>query len=428
MRYPWLVARRTVLLAISLVAAAVALVAGSGNAVDAKQTSSSRSAPATSSCYGDVCFELVNPEPSECNEITGINDFEDIIGVYYTCPVGTNVTPYYYSVAAPPSPEPTHPYGTLPPYPTFTPDSDGSVSTFLQGLGNGAGGKLLKGLEMVGYTQATSCNPACLLLTQGVIVQDNNSGKPTFTSIQDSEQGTGACANTVVGGVNAPGIGVGSYEIENPSGSGCVWRSFEFYCPANATCTSSGEYDYVDIPSPPPPSSTSVGSATSWTATSINDLGDIVGTVTFSGSSTTFGWLYADLNYYTFQIGSGSTYYNTYPEGINVGDGSGQDGVAGYYNNASGNDATGFLTTHSQDTPHPVFTPIQYGSSQTIIRSLNTHWYITGSAYVDGTYQGFVGYCNSSCRGKSSDSKRASPIGSSKSPQLQLRNKPVSRP
>jgi hypothetical protein len=322
MRYQWLIVHRTKVAVTALMTAALIVSAHSGAPADAKQTSASRPEPAsTAFCDGaNHCFalETVNDNSNACNEIMGINDNDTIVGLYYSASQGCASpasSPSYSDFAALASPTPyTMPTPTLPTYPSFGPLSDGNTNISLQGLSTGIISQNFKNTYMVGYWLPNFCSNWC-----GVQYVNG-----TWTPVLDPYQGTGKCAITEVMAVNDSRMGVGFYEKN--TGNSCTQHAFEYY-PSNDL---NNDLTYVDL-SPP-----GGGNAA---ATSISQLGDVVGYVT-QGSATS-GWLYSDLKYYPINCCGSTGAYNTYPEAVNF-----SQGVAGYYvgNGTQSCNHYGFLT------------------------------------------------------------------------------------
>jgi hypothetical protein len=193
--------------------------------------------------------------------------------------------------------------------------------------------------------------------------------------------------------MNETGQGVGWYNKMNILGQ-CEPQAFEFY-PKDGN-----SFEYHDF-NPPVPTTTGQTVLYS-TANGINTLGDVVGTVAYGTLSNIHvaGWIYSELQYSTFQYAS----HDTYANGVNF-----SDGVVGDYTTGSGsNTAThGFAVVNpNSNTTSNAFVTFDLSTNNpplTVIRSINTAWYITGWYLQGGTYHGFVGQCekvgsrNSSC-------------------------------
>jgi hypothetical protein len=322
----------------------------------------------TSGCIGNAkgCWltETVDFNPSDYNYVTGIENGNHIVGGY------SSDDSLFQSFFVKPNPEPTA-------YPSpFTSENDPSyASTFLQGLSN-------DGFQ-VGY--AGSGCASCT--TVGVLYYNGN-----WTTIQDPNGG-GCPAITQVLAINDTEQGVGWYE-KSINGT-CSPQAFEFY-PRD-----SSNFVYHDL-SPQPLTGTYLSSK----ASGINTLGDVVGTVTYGSLAHphTAGWVYSELNYYTFANGSD----NTDARDINY-----NDGVVGDYSDSAG--THGFFVANPENTPSPSFDTLDvspHSPPYTIVNSINTSWLIAGwyeGGGQAGRYHGFVGLCVSQCPNSQGATKTHNP-------------------
>lgn len=310
-------------------------------------------------------FYTVNDKPNKNNYVTGINSSNDIVGAYDDS--GT----YYSFFATPPSSTTFNYTFQSQQYSSGTP----LYSTFMQGLTDNASNP-----HEVGYAVQSNCL-TCPTLG---LVYHSGSGSP-WTVITDPHQGTTPCNLTVVLGMNDSRAGVGYYEKNTTSG--CTQQAFEFYCPEQGN-TCNGPYQYFDM-SPLGPGSAKPMSSS---ASGINGLGDVTGTLTMSNGQM-YGWFYAELKYNYFSIGS----FNTYSRGINF-----DDTVVGSYTN---NGTTyGFLVTKPQNAS-PAYATISNNSAYvTVASSINLT--IAATYTISGWFQptstskveGFVATCSvSSC-------------------------------
>jgi len=231
----------------------------------------------------------------------------------------------------------------------------------IEGLATGHSGPTFTNVYMVGYSYAPmGCTTWCG-------VQNANGSTKQWTTIADPS--AGSCGVTEVMAVNDSRMGVGYYL--KPTSAGCVQQAFEYY-PA----TVGSSITYVDIDPTVNPGEPSI-------ATGISPLGAVVGVSIGTGGSTS-GWLYTDRKYYSIQGPTTATSIS--PEGVNL-----SYGVAGYYVNSSGKN--GFLMLNGKGHGNNNFLTVNY-LNDTVIRSINTHWYVSGWANGNGgTAHGFVGEC-----------------------------------
>jgi hypothetical protein len=381
MRFSPLSISRTMQVVIVFIIAAVAATPPSG--ATAKPGHGSQLRPLTSptsSCGPSssdqiYCYEIVDYNSSDNNYVTGINNHQDIDGAYNT---GGGS---YGSFAA----TNANSANALTPYTTFTPESDGSLSTYLSGLDDGSGGSI-PSLFQVGYVVQP-----LLSETEGAVL---NSG--TWTLMRDLNEGGGTCAVTHLVAIFDSRIGVGFYETS--SGTTCIKHAFEVYSNQNFT----SPYTFVDLtPTDPSGSTTDV---TSSVANGINILGDVVGTVTWTngkGTAQTGGWIYRDLQYTTFCYAGGGTTTScssssaapTFANGINF-----SDVVVGNYTDQYGQH--GFAITDPMNAGS-TFTTIDTNQTNTVLWSINegtgskseffTGWTTTGGA--NALASGIVGIC-----------------------------------
>jgi hypothetical protein len=369
MRFQWWDLLRTKLPIVGVIILAVIVGTRSGVAVRAEDGASRPRPASTHFCLstGTYCFDFETVDATgtgHCNAVTGINDAEQIVGTYYpvsngSCSsTGSKGSATYQSYAAAPSQETTM-YTSPAPYPSpFTSESDNGASTVLQGLATGQAGQNFKNVYMVGYGFPSGCSQSCG-------VQNVNGNGQQWTTISDP--GAASCGVTQVMAVNDSHIGVGFYLKSTLSG--CTKQAFEYY---PSTVAANG-VNYVDL-NPGPGASI---------ATGISPLGAVVGYSIGKGGAAT-GWLYADRKYYTINGPTSSA--SIYPEGVNF-----SDGVVGYYvENSSTN---GFLMLDGRKGGSGNLLTVNY-LNDTVIRSLNTHWYFSGWANGSGgTSHGFVGKC-----------------------------------
>ncbi|MBV8345459.1 MAG: hypothetical protein JO190_10785 [Candidatus Eremiobacteraeota bacterium] len=364
------VTSRTRLIIFIFMITALGVSVGSGAAVNAHPGSFLKSG--TTSVCGTtaiICYniETVDYKPGENNFITGINNFDNIVGAYSAA---TTANAIYHSFEAAPNPVPTAYTGQ------FVNEKSPYKSTFLQGLDNN---QKLSNSYVVGYAGniCGSCS------TVGVIYNNKNN---TWTTVQDNNNGS-CPVDTQVLAMTNPQQGVGFYLKPNSLGK-CEQQAFEFYPKSGGT---SDQFTYVDF-NPPP--ATSGATVVSSTANGVNELGDVVGTETYGSPHRQAAWVYSELTYYTFKNGS----YNTFGRGIDF-----NDRVVGDYIDGVG--AThGFLV---ENPVSPTFITIDYPvtPAYTVINSISLETdkkdgflsAISGWYFEGGLYHGFVGTCNTTC-------------------------------
>jgi hypothetical protein len=388
MRFSSLVLSRTMQVIVVFIIAALAVTPRSGATVNAPNGSRSRPLTSATYCPSSVyCYEFVNYNSSDNNYITGINNFQVIDGAY-----GSNGGPYG-SFAAKNSDFPN----TLSPYTNFTPESDGTLSTYLSGLDDGTGG--ISSLYQVGDVVQP-----LLSETEGAILHSG-----TWALFRNPNEGGGTCAVTQVLAIDDSRIGVGFYETSGNGGI-CIKHAFEFY--SNSTLSS--PYTFVDL-TPTDPSG-SIADVTSSVATGINTLGDVVGTITWTQNGTphTGGWIYRDLKYTTFcHAAAQSTSCSgspapTYANGINF-----SDVVVGDYTDQSGQH--GFAITNPWKAG--TFTTIDTSYPNTVLWSINEGTGTKSEFFAGWTTPagsnpkalGIVGICKASHCSKSASTLRRSP-------------------
>lgn len=355
---------RTKLVTLAFMVSALAVSLGSGAAVNAHPGPSRHGPPSGSTCVGNskYCWFVgtVDYSSKDYNYVTGIEDDYHIVGAYST----NNII--FSGFYASPNPEPTT-YAR----PFISETDEPYVSTFLDGLSNN---NSLGGTFQVGYAS----NGCASCTTVGVIL---NGG--SWATVQDPS--AGLCGGTHVLAMNDTQQGVGYYLKPTTAGN-CEPQAFEFYP------NPSGGYQYYDF-SPSPPPGTGSQSVISSTASGINTLGDVVGTVTYGSPAREAYWFYSELKYYAFQYTtSTSKTYNTYGNGINY-----NDGVVGDYVDGSGATHGFFVFNPANPSPVSIDYPGSGSGSKpyTIINSINTDWAIAGW-YKDSTGKthGFVGICD----------------------------------
>jgi hypothetical protein len=393
MRYPWLSRSRAKLAIVGVMIVGFVASFESGAPVFARQASLHPAPSRPLTCSGKCwSFENVddNTSSASCNQLTGINSYEEVVGAYQPCSGGA-----YQSFAATPHPKMVGTPTGLPVYPSPFPSlshsgSGGDYNIFFQGFDEGSGS--LSGITFVGSWQpgGTLC-PSNIC---GVSYKYPNSG--SWTSISDPHQGSGGCAVTEVLGINDSLEGVGYYE-ENSSGlDACKLQAFEYYTPSTG-----GSPVYVDIfPSPLPAGQTLISSE----ATGINQLGDIVGTVVYESGSTTAteGWLYADLNYYFVKCPAECS--SLYATDVNF-----SDNVAGYYTATGSNTGTyGFWAEDPKYSAGGTVVSVSDGSStNTRINAINDYCMIAGSSEDShGVVHGIVGYSSTLCKSSANSAGR----------------------
>jgi hypothetical protein len=330
------------------------------------------------------CYQTVIEKPSDHNYVTGINDFQEIVGAYgnptnFKSFVGTNHD------------NTSQQYTLITSGETYSGTSGSSWPTYLAGLTISQKNDI-SSLYQVGYVTPPGEG------SEGAILFPHaTSGIGTWSFIRDPNQAkSGSCAVTQVLAVDDSHIGVGFYET-NPitTKSPCQQHAFEFY----STKAFTGPYTYVDLTPGDPSGDTK--DVTSSIASGINILGDVVGTVTWksSTSSGTGGWIYLDLQYSTFCYNgnakpSCSAGYPTYARGINF-----SDVVVGNYTEnghqngfaiTSPNDANKFSVIDIPNTTDTVLNSITEATNTTE----SVHF--AGWALPDGSnpkWEGIVGTC-----------------------------------
>jgi hypothetical protein len=389
MQNPWLARNRTKLALVALLIAGLVASAGSGSGAAASPGNVSLVRPATCVSSSTLfCFEKVDYKSGKCNQLTGINDFQAIVGAYNNCSGGD------YSSFAATSPQATGMPSGLPSYPpgdfvTEMPpgSSGGDYNVFLQGMDNGQ--KNLTNTIMVGSYQPPSSK--CSGSICGA--WDKN---PSWTPIVDPNQGFAPCNVTEVLAVNDSHLAVGYYEKNIAQTDICSQQAFEYY-PIGKDSSDSNDGPVFQDLTPTPPSTSAI--LVSSEAIGINQLGDIVGTLTWhSGAQTyTSGWLYADRAYYNNALCHPSCppTDNTYALGVNY-----NDDVVGYY--VSGTAYVGYIMDNPKDA-NPKFQTIDYnpgGKNYTVVHGINSNCLIAGTTEgSDGTLHGFVGFPQSNCPG-----------------------------
>lgn len=320
---------------------------------------------------GIVCWytETVDYNSNDFNYITGITDGNHIVGAYSNSNSAVSVYNSFY--VAP------NPSSTTYPSPFTSNDDPSMTSTFLEGISNEGA---LAGSRKVGY--GLPC-PSC---TAVGVLRTGADTTATWKTIQNPNNGTctGTFRITKIMAMNQTEQGVGWYNKKNSLGQ-CEPQAFEFY-PKDGS-----NFEYHDL-NPLPPTSTTGQPVLYSTANGINTLGDVVGTVAYGSWSNlhTAGWIYSELKYFTFQYAS----HDTYANGVNF-----SDGVAGDYTTGTGsNIAThGFVVVNpNANTQSTDFVTLDLSTANpplTVIRAINTNWYITGWYQQGGTYHGFVGQC-----------------------------------
>jgi hypothetical protein len=341
------------------------------------------------------CFTPVDYGPGTgkyCSYVTGINNFENLIGTYQdysatgkTC---TGNDSGFYDAENSTSTG----YGT----PSPTPSDCPSCSFLMEGLNDG-GGSFSSEIN-VGYWVSPPASTGCKSGSCGFFLLNN-----TWTPIVDTFEGSSPCHITHVLGINDVGQGVGYYET---SGSPCVHQAFEYY-PGNGT-GGAGKNLNTDIVyanlNPTPLGAQNVSTE----ATGINIFGDVVGTMSWQVASgtKTIGWLYSDLKYYYLCYGvtdstcagtESTASINTFPEGIDF-----EGNVVGYYVSTLPKSAGtfGFITTAPETgSKWSTITDPKYPTTKyTIVRSIDPdHCHVTGwTEDSGGQMHGFVATSSSS--------------------------------
>ncbi|HLY02799.1 MAG TPA: hypothetical protein VKR56_09950 [Candidatus Cybelea sp.] len=268
--------------------------------------------------------------------------------------------------------------------------SSGDYNVFMQGEDEGTPG--LTGLTVVGSWQ-----PGGTLCPSNICgVSYKYGSSSSWTPITDPNQGAGPCAVTEVLAINDSLEGVGYYEKNVGGLDACSQQAFEYYTPEEG-----GSTVYLDIN----PTATPAGASTE--ATSINQLGDVVGTLTYTtgtGSkekTVTEGWLYADLNYYGIPCPSLCSGDNLYATGVNF-----NHNVVGYYDNPNTSATpvtTGFFAKDPEASKGGFFVPIVDNADgntgkYTAINAINDYCLIAGSARdSDFVLHGIIGYAPTKC-------------------------------
>jgi len=365
-------------------AAALAVTHRSGAAVNAHHGSLLQGLTSQETCSPSpgpavYCYEVVSPtsNPNDYVYVTGINNGQQINSAYSSSTAG----PYTSSIGIPTSKTNSNLTGY-----GFTPEPDGSLSTYLTGLSSGH-------TYQVGYQVYPTH-------TQGVVYDGSH-----WFPVQDPKQGSLTCAVTEVLGVHDSRIAVGFYETTSTSGT-CIKHAFEVYSSASDGSLSP-PYTYVDLtPTDPNGGTLDVDSSA---ATGVNILGDVVGTVTWGsgGSQQDGSWIYRFGKYTTFCLYKSSTLYEmshtcipsagarpTYTNGINF-----SDLVVGDFIDSLGHQNGFALLTPWKSTA--IATVIDAANSiNTVLWGVNQATgmyqdvYFTGWATSAGAKPvGIVGYC-----------------------------------
>jgi hypothetical protein len=383
MRYLSSITSRTGRVMIVFIMAALAVTPRSGAAINVGSPPHRLSLICPTGSF--FCYQTVIEKSSDNNYVTGINDFQEIVGAYgnptnFKSFVGTN------------NDNTSSQYTLITSGETYSGTSGSSWPTYLAALTIGQKNDI-SSLYQVGYVTPPGEG------SEGAILFPHaTSGNGVWSFIQDPNQAkSGGCAVTQVLAVSDSRIGVGFYDT-NPTttGSPCVQHAFEFY----STKAFTGPYTYADLTPGDPSGDTQ--DVTSSVASGINILGDVVGTVTWksSTSSGTGGWIYADLQYSTFCYNgnakpSCSGGYPTHANGINF-----SDVVVGNYTESG--DQNGFAIT-SPDNDTNKFSIIDIpNTTDTVLNSITEATNTTESVHFAGwarpegsnpKYEGIVGTC-----------------------------------
>jgi|HubBroStandDraft_6_1064221.scaffolds.fasta_scaffold70404_2 hypothetical protein len=305
------------------------------------------------------------------NEVTGVNDESQIVGVYkkagqYSSFTAQCAKPLYYIDCS----KATFAPATYEPGP-----ADG---TYLNANDNTNPDSYDAGYVSSPPPQSTGYVYPCT--TCGVLYDERTLHWLT-PLLQAPKEGTVNCAVTELLGINNAKVAVGFYESPTTANtSGCKTQAFEEYL-------FNGRPVFVNF---------NVPMASSSIATGIDNGGNVVGTAIVNGSngSVLEGWYYHDFNYTTFYVDNSSTQ----PTGINW-----AGGIVGNYTNSGV--THGFLITTDKKhqitpTPEPPYATIDNGSYGTFVNSIEpSYWIISGWYQSDssGGIQGFVGTCTGGC-------------------------------
>ena len=393
---------RTIFAIIVFAIAAPGLVLRSGAPGDAHgsvfhQTTGPVVCPTTSSQKPKpYCYETVTYGSNNYNYITGINNYQEIVGAFGAAASG----PYTGLLGS----QMVENNLALEPYDLST-ESDGSLSTYISGLDSGSNS--LSSIYQVGFIQPFDVSGQ---VTEGFVRQPGKSTINSWTPVQDpSQTSTPPCNITEVTSVFDQRIGVGFYETG--STSPCTKHAFEFYSINTSNLTLTAPFTYVDLMPIAPSGSSNVSAV----ANGINILGDVVGTMTWDdagGNPHTGGWIYRNMQYSTFCYTGSTDLINTscssashlaeptYAMGINF-----SDVVVGYYTDSTSKQhevgfaivnpwKTGKSTTFSlitTDKPNTVLASINQATGKTSVQKE----FFTGWTAADGAKPlGIVGVCN----------------------------------